>query len=184
MFFRKRDAYTEFEDAALPHLDELYRSARRMLNDTAGAEDVVQEAYLRAWRSFGRFEKGTNCRAWLFKILMNCTHDYRKKFAVTDRDDRSDEILARQAAKPLPSAGITDPDILEALENVTYKMREVLVLADVEEFTYREIAGMLDIPIGTIMSRLSRGRSQLRELLGGCHGAAGEAMRAGKGPGG
>ncbi|MDA1312783.1 MAG: sigma-70 family RNA polymerase sigma factor [Acidobacteria bacterium] len=165
MLFGKRDPYKEFEEAALPHLDELYRSARRMLRDHASAEDVVQETYLRAWRSFARFEKGTNCRAWLFRIMVNCSRDYWKRRAEAAPADRSEEILDQQAATPSMPARLTDPGILGALHNVPYKLREVIVLADVEEFTYREIAGLLDVPIGTVMSRLSRGRSRLRELL-------------------
>jgi RNA polymerase sigma-70 factor (ECF subfamily) len=170
MLFGKRDPYKEFEEAALPHLDELYRSARRMLSDRMSAEDVVQETYLRAWRSFGRFQKGTNCRAWLFRIMVNCSRDYWRRRAEIAPADGSEEIIAQQVAKPSIPASITDPSILEALSNVPYKLREVIVLADVEEFTYREIAGLLDVPIGTVMSRLSRGRAQLRRLLSGSSG--------------
>jgi len=165
VLFRKQAPYTEFEDVALPHLDELYRSTRRMVGDRSSAEDIVQETYLRAWRSFGRFQKGSNCRAWLFKILVNCTKDYWKKSSAEPVADDSDRILDEQVARrPIPR-GITDPEMIEALKGVPPILREVIVLADVEEFTYREIAEMVDVPIGTVMSRLSRGRARLRHLL-------------------
>lgn len=158
----------EFEAAALPHLNDLYRTASRLLSDSTRAEDVVQEAYLQAWKSFDRFESGTNCRAWLFKILFNVLHHYRRKWfsarAVLDSGEPVEEVAA--PAPPVPEH-ITDEEILAALAEVPDDFRSVVLLVDVEEFSYRETAGVLNVPIGTVMSRLSRGRRLLRERLAG-----------------
>jgi len=150
----------------LPHLNELYRSAARLLGDSTKAEDVVQEVYLQAWKSFDRFEPGTNCRAWLFKILVNTVHHYRRKWFNMRLVKESDEVLAQAVADapPIPEE-ITEPEILRALDRVPADYRAAVLLADVEEFSYKEIAGMLNVPIGTVMSRLSRGRKLLREQL-------------------
>ena len=150
----------------MPHLNELYRSAARLLGDSTKAEDVVQEVYLQAWKSFDRFEPGTNCRAWLFKILVNTVHHYRRKWFNMRLVKESDEVLAQAVADapPIPEE-ITEPEILRALDRVPADYRAAVLLADVEEFSYKEIAGMLNVPIGTVMSRLSRGRKLLREQL-------------------
>ncbi len=165
LFGRKADRRAEFDAVALPHLDELYRSARRMLGDPTRADDVVQDVYLRAWRSFETFEEGTNCRAWLFRILVNSVHDYRRRWLSRPAADDSEEILERREA-PAPAAdGLTDQQILEALGSLPESYRDAVILADVEEFRYKEIAEMLGVKIGTVMSRLSRGRRLLRERL-------------------
>ncbi len=159
---------TEFESAALPHLTDLYRTATRVLGDTTRAEDVVQEVFLQAWKSFHRFEQGTNCRAWLFKILFNTIHHYRRKWFNLRFIRDGEEALEQTAAAPAPiPEKITDRQILDALDQVPPDFRSVVMLADVEEFAYKEIAGILEIPIGTVMSRLSRGRKLLRERLAG-----------------
>jgi RNA polymerase sigma-70 factor (ECF subfamily) len=158
----------EFEAAALPHLHDLFRTARRLLGDRARAEDVVQEVYLQAWKSFYRFKPGTNCRAWLFKILLNTLHHYRRKWFNVRFVKEEEGTLENTAtyAPPIPEK-LTDEEVLAALDRVPVEFRTVVVLADVEEFSYKEIAHMLEIPIGTVMSRLSRGRKLLRELLAG-----------------
>ena len=150
----------------MPHLNELYHSAARLLGDSTKAEDVVQEVYLQAWKSFDRFEPGTNCRAWLFKILVNTVHHYRRKWFNMRLVKESEEVLAQAVADapPIPEE-ITEPEILRALDRVPADYRAAVLLADVEEFSYKEIAGMLNVPIGTVMSRLSRGRKLLREQL-------------------
>ena len=158
----------EFEAAALPHLPDLFRTAARLAGDRARAEDVVQDVYLQAWKSFHRFTPGTNCRAWLFKILMNTLHHYRRKWfnlRSTQESGRAFEDSVMYTA-PIPEK-LTDEELLSALDRVPAEFRTVVVLADVEEFSYKEIAHLLEIPIGTVMSRLSRGRKLLRELLGG-----------------
>jgi RNA polymerase sigma-70 factor, ECF subfamily len=168
VLFSKHPRTEEFEKAALPHLPELYRTAARMLGDGAKAEDVVQDVYLQAWKSFDRFQPGTNCRAWLFKILMNTLHHFRRKW-LNPRETRESEEILEQAAAPGPpvSERLTDQAILRALDRVPADFRAVVLLADVEEFSYKEIAGMLSVPIGTVMSRLSRGRRLLRDQLSG-----------------
>ena len=150
----------------MPHLNELYRTAARLLGDGAKAEDAVQETYLQAWKSFGRFEPGTNCRAWLFKILVNTIHHHRRSWFNLRRIEDSEEILEQTAvcAAPVPER-IAREQILRALNALPADYRAAVLLADVDEFSYKEIAGMLDVPIGTVMSRLSRGRKLLRGQL-------------------
>jgi RNA polymerase sigma-70 factor (ECF subfamily) len=155
-----------FEAEALPHFDDLYRTAVRVIGDRAEAEDLVQEAYLQAWKSFHRFELGTNCRAWLFKILFHVIHHHRRKWFnfkwVEDGEEHLKESLAYEP--PIPEQ-ITDEDLLAALNQVPEAFREVILLVDVQEFSYKEISEILKIPIGTVMSRLSRGRQALRTHL-------------------
>ena len=151
---------------ALPHLNELYRAAARLLGDSTKAEDVVQETYLQAWKSFGRFAPGTNCRAWLFKILVNTIHHHRRHWFNLRMVKDSEEILERTAiaAAPVPER-IARGEILRVLDGLPADYRTAVLLADVEEFSYKEIATLLDVPIGTVMSRLSRGRRLLRAQL-------------------
>ena len=150
----------------MPHLNELYRTAARLLGDGTKAEDVVQETYLQAWKSFARFAPGTNCRAWLFKILVNTIHHYRRGWFNLRRVKESEEILEHTAIStaPVPER-IAREEILRALGRLPEDYRATVLLADVEEFSYKEIAALLDVPIGTVMSRLSRGRKLLREQL-------------------
>jgi RNA polymerase sigma-70 factor, ECF subfamily len=157
----------DFEAAALPHLADLYRSASLLLQNSLEAEDLVQEVYLEAWKSFHRFEPGTNCRAWLFKILFHRLHHLRRRLikaskveAFADPADQ-DNLMAEP---PVPQE-IRDDDILLALAKVPPDFREVVLMADVQEFSYKEIAATLKIPLGTVMSRLSRGRKLLRGEL-------------------
>jgi RNA polymerase sigma-70 factor, ECF subfamily len=158
----------EFERAALPHLADLYRTALRVSRDRAEAEDLVQEAYLQAWKSFHRFEPGTNCRAWLFKILFNVIHHHRRKWFNLKLVREGEEILAETLAYEPPVAqNLEDEDVLRAFEKVPVQYREVVLLADVEELSYKEVAEALGIPVGTVMSRLSRGRKILRGQLAG-----------------
>ncbi|HYE72152.1 MAG TPA: sigma-70 family RNA polymerase sigma factor [Blastocatellia bacterium] len=158
--------YEAFEAAALPHLNDLYRAARHTLGNAAEAEDIVQETFLQAWKSFHRFEVGTNCRAWLFKILFHVIHHNRRKWRNWKWNSESDELVMETLVyePPIPQ-DICDEDVLAALERVPQSFREVILLADVEEFSYKEIAAMLEIPIGTVMSRLNRGRKMLRAEL-------------------
>ncbi|MEZ5356429.1 MAG: sigma-70 family RNA polymerase sigma factor [Bryobacteraceae bacterium] len=150
----------------MPHLNDLYRTAARMVGDRTRADDVIQDVYLQAWKSFDRFEMGTNCRAWLFRILFNSVHHYRRKWfsprMVKDGEDVLD--LAEAPAGPVPER-LSDKEILAALDRIPADFRAVVLLADVEEFAYKEVASILDIPIGTVMSRLSRARKLLRREL-------------------
>lgn len=153
-----------FEDSALPHLNDLFRTAVRSLGDRAAAEDCVQETYLQAQKSFHRFEPGTNCRAWMFKILMHVIKHHRRKWYRLAPTDMDVLLSSTPAATPVPSR-LTDEDILDALDQIPVAFRDVVLLCDVEELSYKEIAEALGIPIGTVMSRLSRGRALLRAKL-------------------
>jgi RNA polymerase sigma-70 factor (ECF subfamily) len=156
----------DFEAEAMPYINDLFRSAHRMLRDPARAEDVVQEVYLQAWKSFERFERGTNCKAWLYRILFHSVNHYRRKWFrlrfFSETEDRYEETVTW--TPPLPDS-LTDGEILAALDSIPPDFRAVVLLVDVEEFAYKEVAEILQIPIGTVMSRLSRGRKLLREQL-------------------
>lgn len=129
-------------------------------------EDVVQESYLRAWKSFHRFTPGTNCRAWLFKILIYVIHNHRRKWFNRDRLNSSLQTLEDTLVydPPLPET-LSDEEILQAFQKLPSYYADVVVLADVHELTYKEIQQLLEIPLGTVMSRLCRGRRLLRLLL-------------------
>ena len=167
MFFRPKMRVEDFEAEAIPHLAGLYRSAFLLVRDASAAEDLVQEVYLEAWKSFHRFEAGTNGRAWLFRILFHRLHHLRRRLirisSVEARTIPAEEDNA-MAEPPVPQE-VRDEDILRALEKIPVEFREVVLMADVEEFSYREIADTLKIPLGTVMSRLSRGRRLLRKEL-------------------
>lgn len=155
-----------FEAEAMPHLNDLFRTAARLTGERAKAEDVIQEVYLQAWKSFHRFESGTNCRAWLFKILFHCVnHQRRKWFRFPLQKDADELIEAKLTYTPPVPEHITDQEILAALDRIPAEFRAAVLLVDVEEFGYKEAADIMGIPIGTIMSRLSRGRKLLRERL-------------------
>ena len=166
-----------FEVEALSFLDALYRTALRMTRSEADAEDLVQETYIRAFRFREQFTPGTNMKAWLFRILTNTfINTYRRKATqpqTTELDDVEETTLHRHmarsaAASPEPERelldGIVDSEVRDALEALPDHFRTV-VLLDVEGFAYKEIAEMLDIPIGTVMSRLHRGRKFLQQRL-------------------
>lgn len=168
MFSGQKIRLEDFEAAAMPHFDDLYRTAARVIGDRTEAEDLVQETYLQGWKSFHRFEPGTNCRAWLFKILFHVIHHHRRKWfslnLVKDGEELLEEVLTYEP--PVPEH-LTDEDVLAALAKIPTDFREVLLLADVQEFAYKEVAETLKIPVGTVMSRLSRGRKLLRAQLSG-----------------
>jgi RNA polymerase sigma-70 factor (ECF subfamily) len=168
-----------FETEALSFLDALYRTALRMTRSAAEAEDLVQETYIRAFRFREQFTLGTNLKAWLFRILTNTfINQYRRKAArpeTTELDDVDESILYRHMRDVSPGSSSPDPEaelidntlsseVKEALEALPEKFRTTLLL-DVEGFSYKEIAEMLDIPIGTVMSRLHRGRKFLQKRL-------------------
>ncbi|HZH30682.1 MAG TPA: sigma-70 family RNA polymerase sigma factor [Pyrinomonadaceae bacterium] len=158
----------DFEQAALPHLNKLFRAAVRMTGNQAESEDLVQEVYLQAWKSFYRFEMGTNCHAWLFKILTNkIKHYYRKNYRFKLVNDSEKALAGLAYTAPTPQS-LCDELLLACLGNLPSVYREAIILADVEEFSYKEIGVILDVPIGTVMSRLSRGRKLLRIELERC----------------
>jgi RNA polymerase sigma-70 factor, ECF subfamily len=166
-----------FERDVLPLLPNLYSAALRLTRNPADAEDLVQEAYLRAYRGFAGFQEGTNLRAWMYRILTNTfINTYRKKQrqpqTVSDEDvedwylyDRLGEAGAEVSAETSVLERIPDEDVQRALEALPEQFRMAVWLADVEGFSYKEIAEILDVPIGTVMSRLHRGRKSLQKAL-------------------
>jgi RNA polymerase sigma-70 factor (ECF subfamily) len=161
-----RSPEERFEVEAMPHVNDLFRTALRMTRERSQAEDVLQEVYLQAWRSFERFEAGTNCRAWLYRILFHCVSHQRRKWFRFPLLKKNEEYLETNLVQPAAVAQeITDGEILAALNRLPSDFRSVVLLVDVEEFAYKEVAGILAIPIGTVMSRLSRGRGLLRQHL-------------------
>lgn len=162
------DRWAAFEAEALPHADSLFRSAMWWVRNRTEAEDLVQETLIQALRSFHRFEPGTNCRAWLTTIMHHTNSKRWRALArlrvVSDADDRIAETIAYEA--PMPE-GITEEEVSQALGRIPASYCRVVLLFDVEDMTYKEIAAALEIPIGTVMSRLSRGRKLLRAELAG-----------------
>ena len=165
---RDRSDWAVFEAEVLPHADRLFRLALWLERDRAEAEDLVQETVAQALQSFHRFERGTNCRAWLISIMR---HLQSKRWRARGRvrivnEDEVDLAGTVAFEAPVPH-DITDDDMLRALEQLPEAFQEVLLLADVEELSYREIATALTVPIGTVMSRLSRARQMMRQQLTG-----------------
>jgi RNA polymerase sigma-70 factor, ECF subfamily len=162
----QRPVAERFESEAMPHLSDIFRTASRLVGDRAKAEDVAQEVYLQAWKSFHRFESGTNCRAWLFKILFHCVNHQRRKWFRFPLLKETEEFLETNLTytEPIPEH-LTDEEVLAALDRIPAEFRAVVLLVDVEELAYKEAAEIAGIPIGTVMSRLSRGRKLLREQL-------------------
>jgi RNA polymerase sigma-70 factor (ECF subfamily) len=166
----------DFNEEIIPHLDALYNFGLRLTSDTNDAEDLVQDTIVKAYRFFSSYEKGTNAKAWLFRILKNSyINNYRKKskkpqqvdydevstFYETIRAERTDTSdLEDKMFREL-----IDDELSNALDNIPEDFRTVVLLCDVEDFTYEEIANMLDVPIGTIRSRLHRGRNLLKAEL-------------------
>ncbi len=167
----------EFEAEALPHMDALYRTALRMTKNETDAEDLVQEAFVKAYRFWDKFETGSNCRAWLFKIMTNIfINDYRSKSRSpmsVNMDDIDDNFLFGQLATIGPGedpekqlfAKIFDDDVKKAIEELPDDFRLVVVLSFLEGFSYQEIAEIADLQLGTVKSRLHRGRKLLQKKL-------------------
>lgn len=160
------EEWASFESEALPHLPDLYRMAKWLQGNRDQAQDLVQETLLAALRSFHRFEKGTNCRAWLIKIMY---HTLSKKRRNENRlrvvSDTEKQIAETVAFEPPTPENITEQEVVEALKRLPRQFQEVVILSDVEDMTYKEIAEALSIPTGTVMSRLHRGRRLLRAEL-------------------
>lgn len=162
----KEKEWTAFETEGLPLMADVFRVANYLTRDREEAEDLTQETFVEALKSFHRYTPGTNCRAWLVTILYHLNSKRKYKLGRLKLVEDAEEQIAQTVAfvPPIPEV-IKDEEILQALEKLPPTFREVVVLTDVEEFTYRETAEFLQIPIGTVMSRVSRGRKLLRQEL-------------------
>jgi len=174
-----RFSAVSFEDLALPLFDQLFNFARWLTQDRAEAEDLVQETYAKALRGFSSFRPGTNFRAWMYRILRNSFLSSRtglKTAVVLDEEDAGDGLLVQSTTPESLLIEQADREMVQqALERLPVPFREILLLCEVEEMSYQEIAEALSIPIGTVMSRLFRARKALRDALrdviqGGRHG--------------
>jgi RNA polymerase sigma-70 factor (ECF subfamily) len=156
-----------FEAEAMQHINDIYRTAVRLTMSQTVAEDLVQETFMQAWKSFDNYELGTNCRAWLYKILFNkFDHHRRKKYTQAKYIQEADDlVLANSTFAPSVPEHLTDDEVINALDKLPDHYRSVVLLADVHEFDYKEVAAILEIPIGTVMSRLNRARTQLKKTL-------------------
>jgi len=161
-----RQEWSSFENEALPHRAHLFRMAKWLLGQRDQAEDLVQDTFLAALRSFHRFEKGSNCRAWLIKIMYPMLSKRRRsENRLRVVSDTEEQIAATIAFEPPTPQNLTEQEVLEALKRLPQQFQEVVILSDVEDMTYKEIAEALSIPTGTVMSRLHRGRRLLRAEL-------------------
>ncbi len=155
-----------FETEALPLMPDVFRVANYLTRDREEAEDLTQETFAEALKSFHRYTPDTNCRAWLVTILYHLNSKRRHKLGRLKLVEDTEEQIAQTVAfvPPVPQQ-ITDEEILQALERIPQQFRAVVVLTDVEDFSYKEVAELLNAPIGTVMSRLHRGRKLLRQQL-------------------
>jgi RNA polymerase sigma-70 factor, ECF subfamily len=180
------DKAQEFETLSMTYLDALYRYALSLTRNKNDAEDLVQEAYLRAYRSFNTFQRGTNLKAWLFKILTNTfftLYQKQKRYQAAEEKlkEEPDFSLFRDTEKEIASVpsvvrafpiltrdnleNLLGDEVTKALDELPDEYRQALILCDVQDFTYQEIANILDVPIGTVRSRLFRARSMLQKSL-------------------
>jgi RNA polymerase sigma-70 factor, ECF subfamily len=163
---------SEFEELALSHLDPLYSAALRLTKNERDAEDLVQDTCMRAYRFFDKFERGTNIKAWLFKILTN-TRKVKERSVVegVERESVHDQFVSRDATDFAANPEqyffdrLLSDDVLRAIDALPIDFRLVVILADLQEFSYKEIAEILECPVGTVMSRLFRGRKLLQKTL-------------------
>ena len=178
----KKDAETQkrvdFEREALGHIDILFNTAVQMTGNHADAEDLVQETCMKAFKFFHKFKQGTNCKAWLFKIMKNIfINNFRKRARMPARVSFEDVEKFLPDTEHRPDIDITDPhqehlldelledDVKRALDALPFEYKLVVVLSDIEEFSYQEIADIMECPIGTVRSRLSRARKMLQKRL-------------------
>ena len=170
----------KFEDIAYEHMDALYSTALRMTRNPQEAEDLVQDTYLRAYRFYDKFQQGTNFRAWIFKILTNTfINRYRKKIRTPQKVDLEKVAFGIESKEEFEEpvewesydedtySDMFDDKVKDALEKLSQEFRMIILLADVEGMSYKEIAKIANVPIGTVMSRLFRGRRILQRYLGG-----------------
>ena len=171
-----RERHRDFEREAMPHVTALYNFALRMTSDPDDANDLLQETYMKAYRFWDKFEPGTNCKAWLFRIMKNSyINIYRKESKEPDKVDYEDiqnfyNTIRSEYTDPNDMEAklyrnLLDDDLTRAVESLPEDFRTVVILCDIEGFTYEEIAEFVDCPIGTVRSRLHRGRKLLRSKL-------------------
>ncbi|HSR67353.1 MAG TPA: sigma-70 family RNA polymerase sigma factor [Acidobacteriota bacterium] len=158
-----RNRRAVFREEALPHREALYRAALGMMRNPTVAEDLVQETYQEAWKSFHGYQAGSDCKAWLFRILFRIRSKHLRKqgrFQWVEVEDVSEERLA---VEPAGTRQLENQEILSIIQSLPEHYRTVLLLADAEGFTYQEIAHITELPLGTVMSRLNRGRNMFRK---------------------
>lgn len=169
---KQRQLYEDFEREAIPHMDALFNFALKMTGDSDEADDLVQETYLKAFRFFDKFEKGTNCKAWLFRIMKNTyINKYRKETKEPDKVDYEEVENFYENIKPSSTDSahlekdifdnLLDDELSEAINSLPDDFKTVVILCDIEGFTYEEIADFIDVPVGTVRSRLHRARKML-----------------------
>lgn len=179
----EKNSRKEFEDVAMKHIDSLYNMALRLVSNKEEAEDLVQETYLKAYRFFDTFQKGTNIKAWLFKILRNTfINKYRKTISTPNeffyedieminssmaysKEETIEELSDTLESKYADLNNLMEDDVKRAIESLPLEYREAILLSDVEELSYKDIAEITHVPIGTIKSRLNRGRKLLQKSL-------------------
>ena len=170
------DLYADFEREAVHHMDALFNFALRMTGDSDEASDLVQDTYMRAFRFFDKFEKGTNCKAWLFRIMKNTyINTYRKKTKEPEKFDYEEVENFYENVKPSSTEdahlekeifdNLLDDQVATAISSLPEDFRTVVILADIEGYTYEEIADFIDCPVGTVRSRLHRARKMLYAKL-------------------
>ena len=171
--------YQDFQDEALVHSDALFRYARRLTLDAREAEDLLQETFLRALRFWHQYQKGTNCKAWLFRIMRNLSINRAQskarspvKDSLEDTEEwslfgklKDKDELSQESPEKMFFDHNWSPEIVNAMAKLPEEYRSAIILCDVEGFAYQEIADILDIPIGTVRSRLNRARGKLQTLL-------------------
>lgn len=170
----------DFTHDAMQHAPQLFSTAMRMTRNRSDAEDLVQETFIKAWRSFTTYQQGTNLRAWLFRIMTNTYinkyNAQQRKPAETELDDVEELFLYKrlgavdqsqlsQSAEDQMLSLFTDDEVKKALEELPDQFRIPVLMSDVEGFSYKEIAEILEIPLGTVMSRLHRGRKSMQKML-------------------
>lgn len=175
--YSEKEKYVVFDIEFMPHIDSMYNFAFRLTNDEDDANDLVQDTYLKAFRFINSFERGTNAKAWLFRILKNSfINDYRKKSKEPAKVDYQDVETTYNSTEDAEMDATTDlrietvqdmigDEVANALNSLPVDFRTVIILCDIEGFTYEEMAKILDIPIGTVRSRLHRARNLLKEKL-------------------
>jgi RNA polymerase sigma factor (sigma-70 family) len=175
--YSEKEKYVVFDAEFMPHIDSMYNFAFRLTNDEDDANDLVQDTYMKAFRFINSFERGTNAKAWLFRILKNSfINDYRKRSKEPSKVDyqevettyNSVEDAEMEATTDLRTETVQDmigDEVATALNSLPVDFRTVIILCDIEGFTYEEMAKILDIPIGTVRSRLHRARNLLKEKL-------------------